>query len=390
MSGRPVLFGPETGKKLLALANQKPVVPVPGERRQQTINVYFVKATAATISESVSAGAGVTVNVSSTDGITVGCVLHFDTESVTVTGVGSGTITADFAEDHDNASSFTIEDEGRIAGTRYEYIADSDTFIARDAVWIVEVNELDLDADAFYQAVRAGTWNGRPTWLVNNESGAIVAGSGAASGPVYAFVRTGVLTISAAGSTVTFNGPTFATGTTGTDFNVSVSSNAVTHNLPDASQTNRGVVNTTTQEFKGNKSLYGSWSVYNATHYQYHWFGGQFSFNRVGVPGFPDLGWVVMLGAPAEVARVGWNDSGGGHATYLDFNHGYLLISRPLANTRFGVTDSSGSSYLGAYATVGGLEFKGGLFTGGGLEVETDDIEPGTLPTGVNVDGGTW
>jgi hypothetical protein len=47
----------------------------------------------------------------------------------------------------------------------------------------------------------------------------------------------------------------FATGTSGTDFNISSASTTHTFNLPDASASNRGAVTTGTQTFAGNKTL---------------------------------------------------------------------------------------------------------------------------------------
>jgi hypothetical protein len=48
---------------------------------------------------------------------------------------------------------------------------------------------------------------------------------------------------------------TFATGTTGTDFNISSGSNVHTFNIPSASGSNRGLVTTSTQTFAGAKTF---------------------------------------------------------------------------------------------------------------------------------------
>src|SRR4029079_16041223 len=48
---------------------------------------------------------------------------------------------------------------------------------------------------------------------------------------------------------------TFATGTSGTDFNISSSGTTHTFNIPDASVTNRGLVTTGTQTFAGLKTF---------------------------------------------------------------------------------------------------------------------------------------
>lgn len=62
------------------------------------------------------------------------------------------------------------------------------------------------------------------------------------------------------GGLVTWAGlsTTFTTGTAGTDFNISGSSTTYTFNLPDASATARGVVNTGTQTFGGTKTFTSS------------------------------------------------------------------------------------------------------------------------------------
>lgn len=54
---------------------------------------------------------------------------------------------------------------------------------------------------------------------------------------------------------------TFEIGTAGTDFNIVSSVNTHTFNIPDASATARGFVNTTTQSFAGNKTFTGNLSI---------------------------------------------------------------------------------------------------------------------------------
>src|SRR6185437_10713403 len=49
--------------------------------------------------------------------------------------------------------------------------------------------------------------------------------------------------------------PTFTTGTSGNDFNISTSGTVNIFNIPDASATIRGFINTSDQAFNGNKTF---------------------------------------------------------------------------------------------------------------------------------------
>lgn len=68
---------------------------------------------------------------------------------------------------------------------------------------------------------------------------------------VPASVISGITTL----NTLTASTQTFATGTSGSDFNISSSSSTHTFNIPSASASNRGLVTTTSQVFAGDKTF---------------------------------------------------------------------------------------------------------------------------------------
>jgi len=68
----------------------------------------------------------------------------------------------------------------------------------------------------------------------------------------------GITSLGISGSPQTGATQTFATGTSGSDFGISSSSNTHTFNIPDASGSNRGLVTTGTQTFAGSKTFSNS------------------------------------------------------------------------------------------------------------------------------------
>ncbi|MEI9966543.1 MAG: hypothetical protein WDN67_02755 [Candidatus Moraniibacteriota bacterium] len=69
-------------------------------------------------------------------------------------------------------------------------------------------------------------------------------------------------TVATSAGSISINGEsaqafTFSAGTTGLDFAIAVSSDALTFNLPTASSTARGLVSTGTQTFAGDKTFTG-------------------------------------------------------------------------------------------------------------------------------------
>jgi hypothetical protein len=77
-------------------------------------------------------------------------------------------------------------------------------------------------------------------------------------------------TTGAGGGITSLNGltaatQTFATGTSGTDFNIDSTTSTHTFHIPDASASNRGLVTTGTQTFAGNKTFNGTVSIGSTT-----------------------------------------------------------------------------------------------------------------------------
>jgi len=78
------------------------------------------------------------------------------------------------------------------------------------------------------------------------------------------------IVLSGGGGITSLNGltaatQTFATGTSGTNFNISSSGTVHTFNIPDASASARGLVNTTTQAFSGSKSFNNNFYISSST-----------------------------------------------------------------------------------------------------------------------------
>ncbi|CAN5662727.1 hypothetical protein BH11BAC3_BH11BAC3_20870 [soil metagenome] len=81
--------------------------------------------------------------------------------------------------------------------------------------------------------------------------------TGTSIAPVWSSLATVTGTIKSLNG-ITQNTQTFATGSTGTDFNIASSGTIHTFNIPDASTSNRGLVTSGSQTFAGNKKFNGT------------------------------------------------------------------------------------------------------------------------------------
>ncbi len=107
--------------------------------------------------------------------------------------------------------------------------------------------------------IQAGTTAQRPTVPVgtyviryNTDSSKIEVGTSSVWTSISGVIGgSGIVTL----NTLTGSSQSFATGTTGTDFNINSTGTTHTFNIPDASATARGFVSTTTQTFTGAKTF---------------------------------------------------------------------------------------------------------------------------------------
>lgn len=137
-------------------------------------------------------------------------------------------------------------------------------------------------------------------------------------------------------NTLTASTQTFATGTSGTDFNISSSTSTHTFNIPDASTSNRGVVTTGTQTFGGLKTFANGAVVTNIT---------GTSSTALLVNGDRSLASAPsILGTGLQLASFTYTNtsSAGTHTQGVNFH----LISAPT------LTSSNAISYTGDVSTL--------------------------------------
>jgi hypothetical protein len=161
----------------------------------------------------------------------------------------------------------------------------------------------------------------------------------------------------------------FATGTSGTDFNISSASTTHTFNLPDASASNRGVVTTGTQTFAGYKIFNGTIGVNNDL--------------QLATVGTALNTFIKNINATGQTS-IGSNGFGFNNANNIYFSGsskgGGIIAFSNTGNQTYTLQDASGTlaftSDLGAYLPLAGGTLTGAL---GGTSLNfSGDIQTAT------------
>lgn len=181
---------------------------------------------------------------------------------------------------------------------------------------------------------------------------------------------------------------THAVGTTGSDHNIAASGNTVTHHLPDAGASARGAITTGTQTIAGAKTFTGFVSAtVGLSAAGVSSYGGtpQFVYTVEGVAGGGDAYGMTraVSGSTAnELYTQAVPDTGS------SYHRGFVIRSsvdsggvtaNKACYSIFQVDSGVGGAFNGAWATVSGLVFAGGLYISGTLSVSSSDVGLGSV-----------
>lgn len=268
--------------------------------------------------------------------------------------------------------------------------------------------------DGDYHKLRSREAPG-PAFILWKEEGTgtkwalIIIDAGAAAGGITSI--TGQTGVAQTGPAITLT-----TGTTGTDFNIAGAANTFTFHLPSASTTARGVVTTGSQTIAGDKTLTGytvgaGFKVTDTAAATTHFLAQTDATNYaelrgIGIQAFHDTGasetkgyLTFLFPSATGGATTGWGIHVIDLNTSPDFPSGSLTVTPPHADLttwhtiallkgydasgsdtqpRYAVHDGS-SMYQGAWATISGMTFCGGLYISGSLSLAADSVTNAAL-----------
>lgn len=258
--------------------------------------------------------------------------------------------------------SSTSLTSGMYPGHWYEGNAQ-DGYTQGDVIWIDTPNGETLSTSTYYKAEEVGTHtDGKAIFQTDRIATSGISGitvKESDGSPSYSSIDT----IEVANATLTNPGTGRA---------------LITPNAATASQA--GIVSVGSQTFGGPKLVTGSW-IYVAVD-QSHYTASQFGGVACGSPGV-DFQQVDVAAFNSASERTNFQLIAAPNGASLAPGAILSVVdSGGSRDAKYGVVGSDGLAYWGAYATVGGMTFKGGLYTSGS---PTSSITIGTTA----VSGGT-